>query len=83
MLYLSLLIRLWREPSLEAKASAPHWHAELEHIQSGQRWAFNSLDELLEFMRQQVDGLAQGAVGTGSPLSPPKKQRRNQQKEQV
>jgi len=56
--YLSFPIRLWRGPSLEAVGAAPHWHAELQHIQSGESWAFHSLDELFAFVRQQVESLA-------------------------
>jgi hypothetical protein len=50
--YKSFLVRLWREkngPSPQA-----NWEAEIEHIQSGERRGFNTLDELLEFLRQQL-----------------------------
>jgi hypothetical protein len=53
--YASFLIRLWREASADATASASNWCSEIEHIQSGRRWAFNTLDETLSFLRQQVD----------------------------
>jgi hypothetical protein len=50
--YKSFLLRLWREkkdPSPQA-----NWEAEIEHIQSGERRGFNTLEELFEFLRQQM-----------------------------
>jgi len=65
--YTSFLIRVWREPTPPHSASrpelggseggqggAPDWQGEVEHIQTGERWSFNSLDELLGFLRRQV-----------------------------
>ncbi len=44
----------------EAGAGTPEppvaWHGEVEHIQSGRRWAFGTVDELLAFLRKQADG---------------------------
>ncbi len=31
------------------------WRGEVEHIQSGQRWAFSEMDELLDFLRRQAE----------------------------
>jgi hypothetical protein len=59
--YASFLLRLWSESSVSASVPAPDWHAEIEQIQSGERWTFGNLDELLEFLRQQADRLAQPA----------------------
>ena len=53
--YASFLIRLWREVSADATASLTDWCSEVEHIQSGQRWTFGSLDELLDFVRQKAE----------------------------
>jgi hypothetical protein len=53
--YLSFLIRLWREPTLELPEAAADWQGEVEHIQSGQRWTFSTLDELLGFLRRQAE----------------------------
>ncbi len=39
--------------------------SEVEHIQSGQRWSFGSLDEMLDFLRQQA-----GALEVSSPPTP-------------
>ena len=52
--YVSFLVRLWREVNVSSKAPAPDWHSEVEVIQTGQRWTFNSIDELLQFLRQQA-----------------------------
>lgn len=52
--YTSFLIRLWREAG--ASAPATDWHGEVEHIQTNQRWTFDSLDEVLNFLRRQAEG---------------------------
>gem|GEM_PF-4768710 len=31
------------------------WHSELERIQTGQVWTFNSPHELLDFLRRQME----------------------------
>lgn len=59
--YASFLVRLWQEatPPLEGEekgGEVSEWHGEVEHIQSGRRWAFSSLDEVLAFLRQQARG---------------------------
>ena len=77
-IYASFLIRLWREHNLERcpercpelveglaegqPESTVDCYSEVEHIQSGQRWSFGSLDEMLNFLRQQV-----GAMEVSSP----------------
>lgn len=60
--YASFLIRLWREapPPLELRGTeggreeSPDWQGEVEHIQTGECWTFGTLDELLDFLHQQV-----------------------------
>ena len=54
--YASFLIRLWRERGLERQGPSAEWHSEVEHIQTGQRWSFDTLDELLDFLRRQAEG---------------------------
>lgn len=49
--YASFLIRLWRERHPAAGGPTADWHSEVEHIQSGRRWSFKTLDELLNFLR--------------------------------
>ena len=41
--YLSFLVRLWHEPNMESPAQIIRWRGEVEHIQSGQRWTFETL----------------------------------------
>jgi hypothetical protein len=53
--YLSFLVRLWCEESPESAEPVAGWQGEIEHIQSGQRWTFNSLDEMLMFLRRQME----------------------------
>lgn len=55
MRYASFLVRLWREEDPERSGRLGDWQGEVEHIQSGQRWAFAGLDELLGFLRRQVE----------------------------
>jgi hypothetical protein len=53
--YISFLIRLWREESPEVLQPAVDWQGEVEHIQSGRRWTFSTLDGLLSFLRRQAE----------------------------
>jgi hypothetical protein len=53
--YASFLIRLWRERSPADPESVTDWHSEAEHIQTGRRWTFSTLDELLGFLRRQAE----------------------------
>ena len=53
--YASFLIRLWREAGADTMALLADWCSEVEHIQTGQRWTFSTLDELLEFLRQELE----------------------------
>jgi hypothetical protein len=60
--YVSFLIRLWREKSLERPEEVTDWQGEVEHIQTGRRWTFDTLDELLEFLRRQVAAQERGQL---------------------
>jgi hypothetical protein len=53
--YASFLVRLWRERNPERLEPVADWQGEVERIQSGQRWTFDTLDDLLGFLRQQVE----------------------------
>lgn len=53
--YASFLIRLWRERSPERQEPTADWRSEVEHIQSGRRWTFSTLDEMLGFLRRQAE----------------------------
>ncbi|MCE7979779.1 MAG: hypothetical protein DYG89_01190 [Caldilinea sp. CFX5] len=50
IIYASFLIRL---SATRAKVGpvVDDWQGELQHIQSGQRWRFATLDDLLAFLR--------------------------------
>jgi len=54
--YASYLIRLWHGPCRMLAQSTPcaSWQAEIEHIQTGQRWTFSTLDDALGFLRLQA-----------------------------
>lgn len=55
--YASFLIRLWRQTGPLNPERPGDWQSEVEHIQSGQHWKFTTLDELLDFMRQQAEDM--------------------------
>jgi hypothetical protein len=52
--YASFLIRLWREESAHPVSTPIDWHSEVEHIQTGERWEFETLEELLTFLRREA-----------------------------
>lgn len=54
--YASFLVRLWREKSIEEPAPPGGWHSVVEHIQTGERYDFDTLEELLDFLRQNASG---------------------------
>lgn len=54
--YVSFLVRLWREPASELPEQTAGWQGEVEHIQSGERWTFDGLDQLFASIRRQVEG---------------------------
>lgn len=53
--YASYLLRLWCESKTGPPEMTTGWRGELQHIQSGQRWSFGSLDELLGLLRRQIE----------------------------
>ena len=53
--YASFLVRLWREGNTPKIAVV--CHGEVEHIQSGRRWTFGTLDETLSFLRRRANNL--------------------------
>jgi hypothetical protein len=62
--YASFLIRLWREAAPDAAEVTADWRSEVEHIQTGERWTFETLDEMLRFLRRGARD-----PGTAHPLS--------------
>jgi hypothetical protein len=66
--YASYLVRLWREVGDEQPKTAVDWHGEVEHIQSGLRWTFDTFDDMLDFLRQgaqDTDFIRFAAEGQG------------------
>jgi hypothetical protein len=53
--YASFLVRLWRETAADARQLTADWQSEVEHIQTGERWSFSTLEELLEFLRRESE----------------------------
>jgi len=53
--YASFLIRLWRQESADLVEHPVEWQSEVEHIQTGDRWSFGSLDELLAWSFGSLD----------------------------
>ncbi|MFO7742631.1 MAG: hypothetical protein R6X31_10005 [Anaerolineae bacterium] len=53
--YASFLIRLWRPAGGEASDPCAEWHSEVEHIQTGEHWDFETVEELLDFLRREAD----------------------------
>jgi hypothetical protein len=53
--YASFLVRLWREAEPDPQEIAAGWQGEVQHIQTSQRRAFSTLDELLGLMRQVTE----------------------------
>ena len=56
--YTSFLLRLWREPpALDEPADADEeWVAQVEHIPSGEKRYFSSLEDLFAFIHEQAAG---------------------------
>lgn len=61
-LYHSFLIRMWREEDLDDPERASEWQGEVEHIQSGRRWKFENLHDLLGFI--QIQAQNPGGIAT-------------------
>ena len=53
--YRSFLVRLWRDHS--GCGGPDGWRGEVEHVQTGARWSFSTLDALLAFLHQAVIAL--------------------------
>lgn len=53
--YKSFLLRLWREQ--DDPAVNANWEAEIEHIQSGERWVFKTEAELIAYLQSTLEPL--------------------------
>ena len=55
--YASFMVRIWRRVNGSAEGDPCRWLGEIEHLQSGQHWRFDTLDELPELLRRQAEEL--------------------------
>ena len=55
--YVSYLLRLWQAE----REGALVWRASLESAQTGERWGFASLDELLAFLERETARSTEGS----------------------
>jgi hypothetical protein len=61
--YMSFLVRLWRDQP--GNVQYCDWHGEIEHIQTGARWSFSTLETLLIFLHQAV--IASHSIARSAP----------------
>ena len=71
--YMSFLVRLWRD---HPASDQPCWQGEIEHIQTGTRCRFSSLEELLALLRRAVTAShlltsGGGLEAVAAPSKPP------------
>ncbi len=65
IVYLSFIVRMWYVPASDDSGGA--WRGEVEHIQSGRRWHFRHLEEMLALLARPEALLDLGAGG-GDPV---------------
>lgn len=54
--YRSFMLRMWRERNLDRPTIiAAGWQSEIEHIQTGERWRFEDIEDLLAFLCRQAE----------------------------
>jgi hypothetical protein len=58
--YASFMVRIWRSVNGAVEGDPCRWLGEIEHLQSGQHWRFETLDELPELLRRQAEELRPG-----------------------
>ena len=51
--YASFLVRLWCESCPEQAGLSNGWRGEVQHIQSGRCRSFDSLEDVLDFLRRR------------------------------
>ena len=65
--YESFLVRIWRKPATTPQER--QWCGEIEQIQSGMRWGFCTLSDLLAFLQEAAGGQETMTPLNGAPLS--------------
>jgi len=58
--YASFMVRIWRQVNGEVEGNTRGWLGEIEHLQSGQHGWFETLDEVPELIRRQVEAVGPG-----------------------
>ena len=58
--YASFMVRIWRQVNGEVEGDARGWLGEIEHLQSGQHEWFETLDEVPDLLRRQVEAVVPG-----------------------
>ncbi|MEJ2352984.1 MAG: hypothetical protein P8Y03_24620 [Anaerolineales bacterium] len=53
--YHSYLVRLWLAKPVGGRGEPPTWQGEVVHIQSGNKYAFQEIDHLLEYLQSQFE----------------------------
>jgi len=61
----TFVIRFWRDSSANDSGEGGRWYGQVEHVQSGQRRAFQSAEQMLRFMHDYVN-----IVGGSPPIEP-------------
>jgi len=51
----TFVVRFWRVSSTSEETGGGRWYGQVEHIQSGQRRAFRTLEQMLRFIQEYVD----------------------------
>jgi hypothetical protein len=52
--YASFIVRVWRKVNSAVEDAPYQWLGEIEHLQSGRRWKFETLDDVPELLRRQT-----------------------------
>jgi len=66
--YASFLVRVWQEPGDEDHAAG--WRGSVEHVQTGEKRFFNSMESLLAYLRAMAepeDTIAEGKLQSAEP----------------
>lgn len=58
--YASYMVRIWRRVNDVEEGRTCTWLGEIEHLQSGQHWSFDALDEVPELLRRSAEELRPG-----------------------
>ena len=65
--YESFLVRIWRKPATTPQER--QWCGEIEEIQSGLRWGFCTLTDLLAFLQEAAGGQETMTPPNAAPVS--------------